>query len=316
MPQLLALVTGGGGFIGRVLTRALMAHGWTVAHLCRTASRPPGDGAILRVDRWDRDGLLRAVEDYRCDAVFHLAAYGVRPDQRDNKALFDVNVGGTAAAVIAAAAAGARAFVYTGSCSEYGEARPGTLIDEDHPLTADGLYGASKAAGGLWGQAAATEAGLHFQWMRLFGAFGSGEAPHRLLPAIVAKLSRDEPVALSPGDQVRDLLYVDDVADGLIAAAEAALDGTTGPFNLCSGEPVSVKQVADAVADALDKPRRLLEFGAIPYRENETLWQVGNPERFRRATGFRARTTLQAGIQRTVSALLGQTKAKASGGSG
>jgi nucleoside-diphosphate-sugar epimerase len=127
-----------------------------------------------------------------------------------------------------------------------------------------------------------------------------------LLPAIVAKLSRDEPVALSPGDQVRDLLYVDDVADGLIAAAEAALDGTTGPFNLCSGEPVSVKQVANAVADALDKPRRLLEFGAIPYRENETLWQVGNPERFRRATGFRPRTTWQAGIQRAVADLLAQ----------
>jgi nucleoside-diphosphate-sugar epimerase len=277
------------------------------------ASQPPGDAAVVRVDRWDRDGLLRAVENCRCDVLFHLAAYGVRPDQRDNKTLFDVNVAGTAAAVAAAAASGARAFVYTGSCSEYREVSPGKLIDEDHPLTATGPYGASKAAGGIWGQAAATEAGLHFQWMRLFGTFGPGEAAHRLLPAIVARLSRDASVALSPGDQMRDLLYIDDVTDGLVAAADAALDGATGPFNLCSGEPVSVKQVANAVADALDKPRRLLEFGAIPYRPNETLWQVGNPERFRRATGFRARTTLQVGIQRTVAALLAEGEGKTSG---
>ena len=78
--------------------------------------------------------------------------------------------------------------------------------------------------------------GVPFQWVRLFGVFGPGEAPHRLLPYVHDRLSRGERVDLTAGLQWRDLLYVEDAAKGLLRAAEIALEGRLGPFNLCTGE--------------------------------------------------------------------------------
>lgn len=282
-----ALVTGASGFIGRALTAELLRQGWGVVAVGREAAGMPLGAEAISVARYDDATLGAALRDVRCDVVFHLAAYGVTPSARDPEQMFDVNVAGTAAIVRTAARIGARAVVYAGSSAEYIEAPHGTAITEDYPITTSALYGASKAAGGLWGRAVAAQEGIVFQWLRVFGVFGPGEAPHRLFPAIAAKLTRDEPVDLSPGDQIRDLLYVDDVVAALLLGAKAALEGKAGPFNLCSGLPVSIRDVALALADALGKPRDLLRFGAISYRPDENLWLLGDAARFREATGFR-----------------------------
>ena len=303
MGSLSAWVTGGSGFIGRALTKRLIETGWDVTHIARPDSRLNPGATAVRVETLSREALAQAMQGRRCDVLFHLATYGVAPHMRDLGTMFDVNVAGTAAAVEIACVAGAKAIVYAGSCSEYGKAEPDEPIDENHPLNAMAPYGASKAAGGLWGRAVAGAFRVPFQWMRVFGVFGPGEAAHRLIPAIVAKVTRAEPVALSPGDQVRDFLYVDDAAEGLIMAARAGVEGLTGPFNLCSGEPVTVKQMALAVADALGQSRSLLNFGATGYRPDETLWLVGRPNRFRASSGFAPRRSLSEGIVLTLAAL-------------
>lgn len=299
-----ALVTGASGFIGRVLVRRLLDQGVAITTLARPSSARIAGADAIAVPALEPDALAGALAGRRFDVTFHLAAYGVAPGDRDPGSMFAANVAGTAALVEAAARRGCGAFVYVGSCSEYETPQADVPIGEDAPLSSATLYGASKAAGGLWGQALGRDLGMAFQWVRLFGVFGPGEAPHRLLPSLAGRLSRHETVALSPGEQSRDLLHVDDVATGLRLAAEAALKGQLGPYNLCSGRSVTVRWIAEQVAKHLDKPQSLLNFGALPYRPGEPLWLVGQPDRFAEATGFRPGIPLEDGIAATLDDLL------------
>jgi len=232
--------------------------------------------------------------------VFHLAAYGVAPEDRDAQATFDVNLRATHSIIQTVAAGGCRAFLYAGSCSEYRAAPHGSRLTEEHPLSCLSTYGASKAAAGLWGSALAKSLAIPFQWMRLFGVFGPGEASYRLVPYLIQRLRRGASVDLTPGEQWRDFLYIHDAVRGLRAGADAALRGVLGPFNLCSGRPVTVRTVAGMVADRLGANPDLLGFGKRNYRPEEAMWMVGDATAFARATGFEPLVPLEEGIARMV----------------
>jgi nucleoside-diphosphate-sugar epimerase len=297
-----ALVTGGTGFIARSLRRHLSQSGIRTTLLARAGASIPQDCDVVTVRDLSRESVFAALHGLNFDVVFHLAAYGVKPTDRDPATTFSANIGGIDAIVSAAAETGARAIVYLGSCSEYRNPIPGNPLSEDAPLGSTGLYGASKAAAGIWGEALASRLGIPFQWLRLFNVFGPGEGATRLVPALIDRLKIDAPVSLSPGEQVRDFLYIDDAVVGIALAAGAALAGRTGQFNLCSGQPITVREVALAVAAAMGKPSNLLMFGDLDYRPDENLWLVGHPEKFRRATGFVPRVSLAAGIEQMIAA--------------
>lgn len=266
-----ALVTGGTGFVGSALACALVRSGIRTSLLARPAAKVPAECEAIFIEGLSRDAISPVLTGRRFDVVFHLAAYGVAPSDRDPAQTFGANIAGTDAVVHAAAQTGAGVVVYVGSCSEYRSPVPGQRIDEVAVLGPNRLYGGSKAAAGLWGQALAADRGVSFQWLRLFNVFGPGEASWRLIPALLGKLRAGEPVALSRGDQVRDYLYVDDAVAGIRLAADAALEGKAGPFNLCSGAPITVKDIALSVADALGRPYELLKFGALDYRPDDVV---------------------------------------------
>lgn len=297
-----ALITGASGFIGRALTKELRHQGKRVIAVGRRGSILPDAERVIELATPRPEALAEALQGEQVDLVFHCAAYGVAPGDRNRAAMFEANVAGTGAWVEASAAIGARAFVYLGSCSEYGCAADNRRIPEDHPLAAEDLYGASKAAGGQWGRALARDRGLNFSWVRLFGVFGPGEAAHRLIPYLYARLRKGEQVDLTPGQQWRDLLYVEDAVAGLLQIGTLALEGRLGVSNLCTGEPVAIRAVAEEVARQMGMPLDLLKFGARPYRPGEQMWMVGDPSLLQQA-GFRSSISLAKGVESTLRAL-------------
>ena len=102
--------------------------------------------------------------------------------------------------------------------------------------------------------------GLEFAWCRLFYLHGEGEDARRLVPYLRANLAAGQPAKLTKGKQIRDFLDVCEVGQMI---AEIVLGHEQGPVNICSGIPITVRQLAERIADEYGR-RDLLEFGARP----------------------------------------------------
>jgi nucleoside-diphosphate-sugar epimerase len=175
-------------------------------------------------------------------------------------------------------------------------------IREEHPLEPPSLYGAAKAAAALFGKALAARLGIAFVPLRLFGVYGPGEAPSRLVPHLIAHFRAGTTPALTPGGQARDFTYIDDVVEALMAAATAPGVVAGRAYNVCSGVPSLVREVAHLAARAVGKEGADLGLGRRAYRDDEPMWIVGDPSRFTEATGWTARVALEEGIRRMAEA--------------
>ena len=293
-----ALVAGGGGFVGSALVAALAAVGHDVSVMTTGERALPSPIRTLRLDRWHPGCLLGAEPAPWYDWIFNAAAYGVDPSQTDASAAHLANAELPLAFVDLARRAGARALVHVGSCFEYAEPAVRRPLRESDPLETAKTYNATKVAGSLAVVEAARQTGLNAIVARLFGVYGAGERPWRLLPSIHDRLVRGQPVPLSEGSQVRDYLHIDDAAAGLMALAASISLAPRAPsiVNLCSGAGVTVRRFAETLADALGAPRELLQFGAIPMRSREIAYLVGDVGYLNSLTPWRPAYTLESGL--------------------
>jgi len=301
-----ALVTGGTGFIGAALVRRLVANGTRVACLVREDSprraRLPAGARALALADGSRAGLERALAGESFDVVFHLAASGVSPDARDPEGLVAGNVALTCSLIAALAERPPRRFIHIGSCSEYAPIEAPARLDEDHPLDPPSLYGAAKASAWLCGRTLAARLGVPLVALRLFGVYGPGEAPSRLVPYLLSRLRAGEVPALTGGEQVRDFSFIADVVDALVLAAGAPGLESGRAYNVCTGVPVRVREVVELVARLIGQGGDL-GLGRRPYRDDEPMWIVGDPARFAAATGHAPRVPLAEGLRTTAQAL-------------
>src|SRR6202158_2437292 len=166
MPIRSALVTGASGFIGGHLVDRLLTDRAIVAVLARPDSVLPerwrGKVRTVSSDDWSEPGLRRALPDPGCETVFHLAAYGVRPSNRDVDHMIQINIELPAALVRLCQQWNAR-LVIAGTFSEYMKPASNEPLTELSPLEPFKLYGSSKAAGGLIASAHAKENGGGFR---------------------------------------------------------------------------------------------------------------------------------------------------------
>jgi nucleoside-diphosphate-sugar epimerase len=275
------LVTGAGGFIGARLCRLLDARGETFVGLLRPGEpAPPAPGAaswpagrFRVVDLRDAPALAACVAELRPRYVVNLAAVGVAPagaEPLDEFVRLNVLVPG----LLSAAMPRDAVLVQAGSMSQYADV-PGPLAEATAPLADPTLYAWSKnAAESLLSTLERTAPGTAVIRARLFGITGPGEAPHRLLPSIVAGRRSGRPIDLSDGLQVRDVLHVDDVA-----AALAHLAGATALYgravNVGRGAGRTVRWIAERAAARLGCGG-LLRFGALARRTGEAAERVAD----------------------------------------
>lgn len=310
-----ALVTGATGFIGRHLVDGLIDVRTQVVALIRPGSRMPDQwrdrATCIACADWSEAGLRATLASQPFDVVYHLATYGVRPTDRDPGLMFRINVDLPALFVHLCKERGAR-LVMAGTFSEYRKPADRRPLTEQSSLEMGKIYGASKAAGGIFASALAESLGVKLRLLRFFKVYGEGEAPHRLLPSLVAGLSRRERVSLSDGTQVRDFIYVDDVVEACIKAGDDMAFPSrplTATWNVCTGVGHTVRTFAALVAQAMGERTELLGFGELPLRADDEPHLVGAGERMLRELDWRPKHDLEAGIRAAVAILLANQRA-------
>ena len=255
-----ALVTGGAGFIGSTLVRLLAERGYSVRVFDDLSSAGSGllegTGAeIVQGDVRDLDALVAAAQG--CDAMFHLAAgAGVIESVEDPLANFDVNARGTVTALWAARTAGVPRFVFSSSNAPLGAgAYPAS---EEKPTAPLSPYGASKAVGEAYCSAFHGAYGLDAVAVRFSNAFGPRSA-HKgnVIPLFIRRILADEElVVYGDGTQTRDFVFVTDLADGLVRAAETP--GVGGEvFQLASGVETSLNDLLAKLGEVSGREPRV-----------------------------------------------------------
>lgn len=257
------LLTGATGFVGRQVLRSLCASGVTVDVVVRDGSdirsmEEYGVGRILStVDMFAEDVAWWQSACTDVDIVVHAAWYAEPGRYLQSSVNLDC-LEGTLRLARGASRVGVKRFVGIGTCFEY-DLTPGHL-SVNTPLRPTTPYAAAKAST-FWmlSQWLPTQ-GLEFLWCRLFYLYGEGEDPRRLVAMVRKKLAAGEPVELTSGAQLRDFM---DVRSAGHRIAGAALSALQGPLNVCSGTGISVRAMAEEIADEFGR-RDLLRFGARP----------------------------------------------------
>ena len=294
-------VTGAGGFVGRALVRRLLERGAEVVAFVRPGGATALRGLVaVREADFERPAeAAAAVARVQPRLCYHLAATGAVVRDADDGRVVTVNALGPFE-LARALGGNAGRLVTAGSSSEYGPVEG--PMSEERASAPDDVYGAAKAAGHLLARAAATAAGLELCHLRLFAVYGPGEDERRLIASVARALVAGRPVDLTPGGQVRDFVYVDDVVDALLAAGEApAVTGEA--LNVGTGTQTSVREACLLLARAAGADPALLRFGALPYRRDERFAWCAEPTRAEQLLGWRAETPLADGLRRTVAAL-------------
>lgn len=292
-------VTGARGFIGRhVAAQAALA-----GHQVRAVVRPdtpstselPEHATLLPLDLGDQASVVQEVKRTAPDAIIHLAWYARPADYLESVD----NVESVATTLVFAKAAllgGCTRMVGVGTCLEYADLPHPRA--EDDLLDPRSLYARCKRAAHLVLGELYERGGAKLTWARLFHMQGPGEHPARLIPSLAQALREGRPFALSPGEQIRDHLDVRDVAAALL---HLATHDVTGAVNVCSGQPLSLRRLMEAVAGVVGRPE-LLRFGERPYRPGEVMDLTGRPERLF-ATGWRPlHTDLAQSLRDTIAA--------------
>ena len=290
------LVTGSAGFIGSHVVDRALAAGHEVRGFDRRPSpfHPPGELETVVGDVLDPTALAAAVEG--CDAVLHLAAAAdVGEVVKDPAGAEALNARGTLEVLEAARAAGVAHVVYASTIWVYSDGRR-RRVDEDDPLALPSHpYTATKLAGEAYCRSYAALYGVRTTILRFGIPYGPRARPAAVVPAFVEKALAGEPLTIAgDGSQSRRFVYVEDLAEGVLAALDRAGREPFRVFDLVGDRDVTIREIAEVVratvgdAEIVHVSARAADFAGIALSGDRAAAELG----------WRATTPFEEGVRR------------------
>lgn len=309
------LVTGGVGFIGHHLTRALLSRGDHVRVLDDFSDAPypavlkrrnaeellrEHQGGALQIHEGcvtDRALGQRLVEG--TDGVLHLAGLaGVRPSFADPARYAKVNVEGTANLLEAVQQKGVGTFVLASSSSVYGNATPLPASEDAPAIVPESPYAASKRSAELVVAAMVKKTPeVRCPCLRFFTVYGPRQRPEMAITLFLRSILRGQPITVfGDGSMRRDFTHVEDIVRGVLATVENAPAGYR-PYNLGSGAPIELGKLVQAMGRAAGKPPVVVH-APVPLGDVDATF--ADISRAQRELGWTPRVPLEDGLRTVV----------------
>jgi UDP-glucose 4-epimerase len=302
------LVTGGAGFIGSSIARALVTRGERVRIIDNFSSGRrenfadfARDVELIEADILDPTALARALEGV--EVVFHEAAIpSVPKSMAEPLENHEANATGTLRVLHAARAAGARRLVYAASSAAYGDAPELPKIESMAPAPIS-PYGASKLAGEYYCQVYAQAYGLETVALRYFNVFGPRQDPKSEYAAVIPKfitaaLAGQTPRIFGDGTQSRDFCFIDNTVEANLAAGSAPAGDASGKvFNVACGAATTLNDVARQIGEIVGKP---VAVSYAPSRVGDVKHSLADITAARTHLGYKGAISFRDGLERTV----------------
>lgn len=291
------LLTGATGYIGQFAVRFLLNENYAVHAV---TSRRPICEKIENVF-WHKTNLLDAsevkelIKEVRPTHLLHFAWYVEHGKFWNAIENLDWLQASLNLARLFAENGGQR-MVTSGTCAEYDWTKKGLFFEYETPFAPQTLYGAAKVSLAQTLEKYAQVYDFSFASGKIFFPFGANESPKRLIPSVICSLLENKPAETSHGNQIRDFMYAEDVAEGFIALLESDVRGAV---NIASGKGVRIKEVVQTIAEIIGKPE-LLRIGALSAPANEPLEIVADTTRLREEVKFNKDYNLRKRLEKTV----------------
>jgi UDP-glucose 4-epimerase len=315
MAAVKVLVTGGGGFIGSNLVRALLERGDDVRVLDNFSTGNRANLTDLAGDVELVEGELRSYERVhaatrRVELVFHQGALPSVPRSvHDPLTTGAVNVEGTLNVLLAARDEGVRRVVFASSSSIYGNSGELPRVETQSPDPIS-PYAVSKLAAERYCVSFSRVYPLETVALRYFNVFGPNQDPTSqyaaVVPRFIAAIADERPLPVyGDGEQRRDFTYVANVVEANLLAAEA--ENVSGAvINVATGRGVSVNELADAIGATLGLS---VEREYAPERAGDVRDSWADVTRARELLGYEARVGLEEGLRLAAESFLDRTLA-------
>jgi nucleoside-diphosphate-sugar epimerase len=303
------LITGGAGFIGSHIARALLELGSDVRVLDNFSSGKRENLQGLEVDLIEGDlrDAARVAESVRgINVIFHEAAFVSVPESMEKpQECFDVNIAGTSMLFEAARKAGVQRVVIASSAAVYGDSTAMPLV-EDTPLRQLSPYAVSKRVDEMYAELFTNQFGLEVAALRYFNVYGPRQRPDSMyaaaVPIFIRRMLDNKSITVyGDGGQSRDLINVHDVVQAnLLAAQHPAAPGQI--FNVCTGIETRLLDLLDILYEIF--PNAPKHIHAEP-RAGDIYRSIGTPRKAMDTLGFNPQVTLAEGVKEAVEEMRG-----------
>ena len=280
------IVTGGSGFLGKMVCNKLAMDGWHVHAWMREKSNFDTLSISDRVSRYkidiyDKDLVREAINETGAKEMIHLA-WGGLPNYLSSHHM-DIELVNQIKFVRNAVESGIKSITFTGTCFEYG-ANDGELREE-MACNASNSYGIAKLTLLRYVECLSCEIPFSYKWLRLFYMYGEGQGEKSLYSLLrAAYLRGDKSFEMSAGHQIRDFMEASAVIAKITELHEVKVPN--GVYNVCSGVPISVRQLVERWIEEWNYDVRLI-YGKIPMPKYESLAFWGSSSKTERALGIK-----------------------------
>ncbi len=300
------LVTGGAGFIGSAFVRQAVKEGWDVAVLdaltyagdLERLKEVDGKYKFYHVDLVEREAVFDVLEDFRPEVVVHFAAEShVDRSILDPLRFIRSNVEGTLNLLNASKEFRVERFINISTDEVYGELGDEGYFTEESPLNPNSPYSVSKAGADMLGRAYYRTYKLPVITVRPSNNYGPWQYPEKLIPVIILKALRDEPIPVyGNGMNVRQWLYVEDCAEAVLKIVKDGKEGEI--YNVAGPEEKRNIEVVKTILRLMNKPESLIKF--VKDRPGHDYRYAMKADKIKRELSWEPKVGFEEGISKTV----------------